>query len=88
MYREIMLFHHLRHANIAALIGVDRELFPSCLSLVTVWMPYGNILKFIQEHGFELPEIRRLVSPRVYAPRTLSLIHAVVGDSWRRLVSA
>ncbi|KAH9832157.1 kinase-like domain-containing protein [Rhodofomes roseus] len=46
-FKEVVLWHNLRHDNITPLIGVDRKLFPC--AMISVWMRHGNIVGYLRE---------------------------------------
>ncbi|EKM55073.1 uncharacterized protein PHACADRAFT_255418 [Phanerochaete carnosa HHB-10118-sp] len=78
--REITLLHSLSHPNICELVGVDRELFGGHFCLVTDWMPYGNIMDFIEAYLFVLDEIKRFVVEIASALAYLHSKNVVHGD--------
>ncbi|EKM54978.1 uncharacterized protein PHACADRAFT_208517 [Phanerochaete carnosa HHB-10118-sp] len=78
--REITLLHSLSHPNICELIGVDRELFGGHFCLVTDWMPYGNVMDFIETYSFVLDEVKRFVVEIVSALAYLHSKNVVHGD--------
>ncbi|KAJ7145913.1 kinase-like domain-containing protein [Mycena epipterygia] len=49
--REALVWRDLHHPNILPFIGIDRESFPSSLSMVSPWMEHGTILKYLDVHG-------------------------------------
>ncbi|KAJ7145894.1 kinase-like domain-containing protein [Mycena epipterygia] len=49
--REALVWRDLHHPNILPFIGIDRESFPSSLSMVSPWMEHGTILKYLEVHG-------------------------------------
>lgn len=53
-YKEAVLLKYLSHENIIPWLGVSKEHFP--LSIVTEWIPNGNIRNYVQNH----PEADRL----------------------------
>ncbi|KAJ7701877.1 kinase-like domain-containing protein [Mycena rosella] len=51
--REALVWQRLRHKYLLPLIGIDRQTFPPSLCMVSPWMKYGHILKYLKEHGRE-----------------------------------
>ncbi|OCH85621.1 kinase-like protein, partial [Obba rivulosa] len=48
LFKEGMIWKHLRRPNVTPFIGVNMELFR--LSLVSEWMPHGTVLTFLKEY--------------------------------------
>ena len=53
-YREIVGWKQLSHPNVLPFLGVSKSLFP--FSIISPWLPNGNILKFAQR----FPSVDRL----------------------------
>ncbi|KAJ6624247.1 kinase-like domain-containing protein [Mycena sp. CBHHK59/15] len=49
--REALVWQHLHHPFILPLIGIDREMFPPSLCMVSPWMEHGTVLKYLNDHG-------------------------------------
>ncbi|KAF7373444.1 Kinase-like protein [Mycena sanguinolenta] len=49
--REALVWKDLRHPNILAFLGIDRDSFPSTLSMGSPWMEHGTILNYLQNNG-------------------------------------
>ncbi|KAJ6587596.1 kinase-like domain-containing protein, partial [Mycena vulgaris] len=49
--REVLLWQRLRHPHIVPLIGVDTESFPFSLCMVSPWMKYGTVIRYLRERG-------------------------------------
>ncbi|KAJ7631920.1 kinase-like domain-containing protein [Mycena polygramma] len=49
--REALVWQTLRHQYILPLIGIDRDTFPSSFCMVSPWMEYGTVLKFLKDRG-------------------------------------
>lgn len=56
-YREILLLRYLCHPNISSLLGVDQNTFNGIPSVVSEWMPHGDIRTYIQNNN---PSQRKL----------------------------
>lgn len=57
--REALVWQALRHASILPFLGIDRNSFPSSFCMVSPWMKYGTILKYLHDRGRK--EVMRLV---------------------------
>ncbi|KAJ7812049.1 kinase-like domain-containing protein [Mycena leptocephala] len=49
--REALVWQELQHPFILHLIGIDRETFPSTLCMVSPWMKYGTVSKYLRDRG-------------------------------------
>ncbi|KAJ7145863.1 hypothetical protein C8R44DRAFT_582160, partial [Mycena epipterygia] len=45
--REALVWQNLQHPFILPLIGIDREIFPPSLCMVSPWMEHGTVLKYL-----------------------------------------
>ncbi|KAJ6558076.1 kinase-like domain-containing protein [Mycena capillaripes] len=48
--REALVWQTLQHEYILPLIGIDRETFPFSFCMVSPWMKYGTVLKYLSQH--------------------------------------
>jgi len=49
--QEALFWKHLTHPHILPFLGVTHDVFTPRLSLVSPWMPNGNILNYIEKHA-------------------------------------
>jgi serine/threonine protein kinase len=66
---EALFWKHLDHPNILPLLGVSQAV-TAHLSLVTPWMPNGNIINYLEQYGLN---VNRLALVRLVIPATLLL---------------
>ncbi|KAJ7464201.1 kinase-like domain-containing protein [Mycena galericulata] len=50
-FQEALVWQELQHPFILHLIGIDRETFPSTLCMVSPWMKYGTVSKYLRDRG-------------------------------------
>jgi serine/threonine protein kinase len=48
-YREILIWHRLRHPNIVPLIGIDTQILPSSWCMVSPWMKNGTVINYLKK---------------------------------------
>ncbi|KAJ7142511.1 kinase-like domain-containing protein [Mycena epipterygia] len=49
--KEALVWQGLRHRFILPLIGIDRETFSPSFCMVSPWMKYGTVLKYLRDRG-------------------------------------
>ncbi|KAJ7362568.1 kinase-like domain-containing protein [Mycena albidolilacea] len=76
--REALVWQALRHASILPFLGIDRNSFPSSFCMVSPWMKYGTILKYLQDRGRK--EIIRLTFEIAQGLDYLHSMNIVHGD--------
>lgn len=59
--REALLWKHLSHPNALPFLGVDLDLFPSYMCMISPWMPNGTIMKYLEDRGRQSADVDRFV---------------------------
>ncbi|KIP10660.1 hypothetical protein PHLGIDRAFT_115216 [Phlebiopsis gigantea 11061_1 CR5-6] len=59
--REASIWKHLRHPNVLQFLGVNFELFPRSLSLVSLWAENDHIMRYLHTQGFISDVVHRLL---------------------------
>jgi serine/threonine protein kinase len=49
--REALIWQHLRHPNVLPFLGIDSEVFPSSLCMVSPWMRNGTLMDLRASYG-------------------------------------
>ncbi|KAF7348455.1 ENTH domain-containing protein [Mycena venus] len=49
--KEALVWQGLRHRFILPLLGIDRETFSPSFCMVSPWMKYGTVLKYLRDRG-------------------------------------
>ncbi|KAJ7879535.1 kinase-like domain-containing protein [Mycena olivaceomarginata] len=50
-YKEALVWQGLRHRFILPLLGIDRSTFAPSFCMVSPWMKYGTVLRYLQDRG-------------------------------------
>ncbi|KAF7348451.1 Kinase-like protein [Mycena venus] len=50
-FKEALVWQGLRHRFILPLLGIDRETFSPSFCMVSPWMKYGTVLKYLRDRG-------------------------------------
>ncbi|KAJ7690911.1 kinase-like domain-containing protein [Mycena olivaceomarginata] len=50
-FKEALVWQRLRHRFILPLLGIDRETFSPSFCMVSPWMKYGTVLKYLRDRG-------------------------------------
>ncbi|KAJ7719616.1 kinase-like domain-containing protein, partial [Mycena olivaceomarginata] len=50
-YKEALVWQGLRHRFILPLLGIDRSTFAPSFCMVSPWMKYGTVLKYLRDRG-------------------------------------
>ncbi|KAF7336034.1 Non-specific serine/threonine protein kinase [Mycena sanguinolenta] len=58
-YKEALVWQGLRHRFILPLLGIDRVTFAPAYCMVSPWMKYGTVLKYLRDH--ECGDVNRLL---------------------------
>ncbi|KAJ7145858.1 kinase-like domain-containing protein [Mycena epipterygia] len=76
--REALVWQRLQHPFILPLIGIDREIFPPSLCMVSPWMEHGTVLKYLNDHV--RANVDKLLSEIVQGLQYLHSRNIVHGD--------
>ncbi|KAJ6486741.1 kinase-like domain-containing protein, partial [Mycena sanguinolenta] len=49
--KEALVWQGLRHRFILPLLGIDRSTFAPSFCMVSPWMKYGTVLRYLRDHG-------------------------------------
>ncbi|KAJ7609201.1 kinase-like domain-containing protein [Mycena polygramma] len=50
-FKEALVWQGLRHRFILPLLGIDRETFSPTFCMVSPWMKYGTVMKYLRDRG-------------------------------------
>ncbi|KAJ7765124.1 kinase-like domain-containing protein, partial [Mycena olivaceomarginata] len=76
--REALLWQALHHSSILQFLGIDRHTFPASLCMVSPWMKYRTILKYLADRGRE--DVARLTFEIATGLDYLHSMNIVHGD--------
>ncbi|KAJ7927805.1 kinase-like domain-containing protein, partial [Mycena leptocephala] len=77
---EALGWKNLRHPHILPLLGIDRDSFPSSVSLVSPWMENGNILSYLEPSEQRHANVERLLDEIAHGLQYLHFHNIVHGD--------
>ncbi|KAF7336061.1 Kinase-like protein [Mycena sanguinolenta] len=77
-YKEALVWQGLRHRFILPLLGIDRLTFAPSFCMVSPWMKYGTVLKYLRDHGRR--DVNRLLLEVAQGLDYLHFMNIVHGD--------
>ncbi|KAJ7301173.1 kinase-like domain-containing protein, partial [Mycena albidolilacea] len=77
-YKEALVWQGLRHRFILPLLGIDRSTFAPSFCMVSPWMKYGTVLKYLRDRG--RGDINRLLLEISQGLEYLHSMNIVHGD--------
>ncbi|KAJ6486687.1 kinase-like domain-containing protein, partial [Mycena sanguinolenta] len=76
--KEALVWQDLRHPFILPLLGIDRVTFAPSFWMVSPWMKYGTVLKYLRDHG--QGDVNRLLLEIAQGLDYLHSMNVVHGD--------
>jgi Protein tyrosine and serine/threonine kinase len=64
--QEALIWKQLEHPNVLPFLGIDLEVFPGFMCMISPWMQHGTIMAHLEDNGPENIDIDRCIC---YYPR-------------------
>ncbi|KAF7374433.1 hypothetical protein MSAN_00327400 [Mycena sanguinolenta] len=90
--REALVWKELvHHPHILPFLGIEKNSFPSSLSMVSPWMEHGTVLDYLEQHGhsnvdrllYEIAQGLQYLHSRNVVHGDLRGANILINDDWR-----